>query len=92
MAHDQVGAMGHTCTVLQLLHNYARSAVSLFTEHKVREHEKLGQESLTDAMLSVNLSTLNHIGDTLRMPPPGPQAALLCCTMDLAVKLGSTVS
>ena len=25
----------------------------MFTEHKVRGHEKVGQDSLTDAMLSV---------------------------------------
>ena len=41
------------CTVLQLLHNHTKSAISLFTEHKVRGHEKVGQDSLTDAMLSV---------------------------------------
>ena len=34
-----------------------RSAISLFTEHKVRGRERVGQESLTDALLSVIFST-----------------------------------
>ena len=32
--------------------------ISLFTEYKVRDRERVGQESLTDSVLSVNFSSL----------------------------------
>ena len=64
---------GHTGTVLP------RSAVSLFTKHKARGRERVGQESLAEALLSVNFSTY-------RMQIPS--LSVICQSTQNAVSVG----